>query len=379
MAVANKKFSVTIHDSTEKELKNAPENLPPTGSEPRSSTGFSAASKSNSQLNAEKNEAEAAHKGMEKLFPPPEFYMVKDQLVSVFQFALTIGLCALVVIFLVIILTSQLLSVKLIPQSHQVNSSWLSLLITSVTLLLMGGALGGGLIWGLRDWLDKKANNIWDDEVWEASRTQELDHADSATPESTEWLNSLVASVWPLINPDLFTSLADTLEDVMQASLPKMVRMISVEDLGQGSEAIRILGVKWLPTANSAKSVSIDGKVKSPKGTSDRIVPGEGEVDDDAGSRSSGQPDQDENPSEHEKDEQQENIAEGMEAEEGDFVNVEIAFSYRASSSGKGIRKKAKNAHIFLAFYLPGGLKFRKHLSPYPETTFTYAMLQLTY
>ncbi len=35
----------------------------------------------------------------------------------------------------------------------------------------------------------------------------------------------------------------------MQASLPKLVRMVSVEDLGQGSESFRILGVRWLPKA----------------------------------------------------------------------------------------------------------------------------------
>lgn len=55
----------------------------------------------------------------------------------------------------------------------------------------------------------------------------------------------------------------------------------------------------------------------------------------------------------------QEDVAEGMEAEEGDFVNLEVAFSYRASSSGKSLKVKSKNAHIYLAFYLPGGIRLR--------------------
>ena len=89
-----------------------------------------------------------------------------------------------------------------------------------------------------------RIRDTWEEEVWNAARSAEQEIAKSSTPESTQWLNSLLSSVWSLINPDLFTSLADTLEDVMQASLPKLVRMISVEDLGQGSESIRILGIR---------------------------------------------------------------------------------------------------------------------------------------
>jgi hypothetical protein len=48
-----------------------------------------------------------------------------------------------------------------------------------------------------------------------------------------------------------------------------------------------------------------------------------------------------------------------MEAEEGDFVNVEIAFAYRPST-GRGIKSRAKHAHLYLAFYLPGKIKLRK-------------------
>lgn len=41
-------------------------------------------------------------------------------------------------------------------------------------------------------------------------------------------MNSLLTSVWLLVNPDLFASRGDTLKDIMQASLPKLVRMICV-------------------------------------------------------------------------------------------------------------------------------------------------------
>jgi len=134
----------------------------------------------------------------------------------------------------------------------------------------------------------------------------------------------------------------------MQASLPKMVRMVSVDDIGQGSEALRILGVRWLPTGAAAMSVSSDGDLKSnDKSVSDRSIPGK-EVQDNSKAN-------DQNGSENEDN--GENTAEGMEAEEGDFVNVEIAFAYRPASGRKGMKERAKNAHLYLAFYLLTNVK----------------------
>lgn len=122
----------------------------------------------------------------------------------------------------------------------------------------------------------------------------------------------------------------------MQASLPSMVRMVAVEDIGQGSEALRILGVRWLPTGAAARSVGDDGKLKSSdEEKDDRKVQDDGE----------GQ--------------EQLQRQDTMEAEEGDFVNMEIAFAYRPST-GRGIKSRAKHAHLYLAFYLPGKVKFRK-------------------
>lgn len=155
---------------------------------------------------------------------------------------------------------------------------------------------------------------------------------------------------------------ADWLLDVMQASLPKAIRMISVDDLGQGSESVRILGVRWLPTGAASQSASASGKLQSPKSqeVSDRTNPGEGQVDEDvrdddnSTSRKDGKKETKEKKT---QEQEEENTAEGMEAEQGDFVNMEIAFAYRAKASGKSLRTKAKNAHIYLAFYLYAGMK----------------------
>lgn len=119
-----------------------------------------------------------------------------------------------------------------------------------------------------------------------------------------------------------------------------MVRMVAVEDVGQGSEALRILGIRWLPTGAAARSIGSDGQLKSPgEEKEDRQVEDNGE----------GQ--------EEDKMQRQDS----MEAEEGDFVNAEIAFAYRPST-GRGIKSRAKHAHLYLAFYLPGKVKLRKSI-----------------
>lgn len=144
----------------------------------------------------------------------------------------------------------------------------------------------------------------------------------------------------------------------MQASLPRLVRMVSVDDIGQGSESIRILGIRWLPTGAAAQSVSENGKIQKKKPDSklsDRTVPGEGEVED---SPKADHEDRASNAKQQFQDVQaNEQTAEGMEAEEGEFVNVEVAFAYRARPNKKNMRNRAKNAHLYLAFYLPGNIK----------------------
>ena len=342
---------VMIHDSTNADLNSAPENVPRGGS---SSGGSSL------HLEHQTEREQAEHRGMEKLFPPPHFEATRDELTDVYDRTLTLGLSSVSVIFLLLLLGNHSISVWITHRSQGSSASWLYITISSLLLLSSALMLGGTLIWGLRGWLRNKINAAWDDKVWHAAKKQGQGSFDSPMPESTEWLNSLLASIWSLINPDLFTSLADNLEDVMQASLPKMVRMISVEDLGQGSEAIRILGIRWLPRGAAAKDVSVDGKIKddNKKGESDRKVPGKGEVDAGAKPQENGSQQSGEDEKQQEGDD--ENIAEGLEAEEGDFVNIEVAFSYRASTSGRRLKDKANNAHLFLTFYLPGKIRFRE-------------------
>lgn len=67
-------------------------------------------------------------------------------------------------------------------------------------------------------------------------------------PESTEWLNSLITQIWPLINSELFTSINDQLEDIMQASVPGMIESVKIVELEQGETPMRVLSIRSLPS-----------------------------------------------------------------------------------------------------------------------------------
>ncbi|KAF2266301.1 hypothetical protein CC78DRAFT_153539 [Lojkania enalia] len=329
---------VTIHDFTVKDLKSTSKNRPPAGTVPASATGFRGMNKSDEQLKKEQKDEEDAHSIMKTLFPPPNFSITQEEIIDVYQKAITTGLG---------IFSLSLTVVVGLFHLTKDSTGWSRSFYTLVEVAVSLG-ISAVVILGMRQWTENRIKGVWETEVWQAERQEGEQLAKSQTAESAQWLNSLVASVWPLINPDLFASVTDTLEDVMQASLPKMVRMVSVDDIGQGSEAFRILGIRWLPTGAAARSVSQDGELKSKEEqNNDRTGKVEAQQDSD----------KKEQRQEGDKEDNNQNVAEGMEAEEGDFVNIEIAFAYRPSTSARGMKERAKNAHLYMAFYLPANVK----------------------
>jgi len=129
-----------------------------------------------------------------------------------------------------------------------------------------------------------------------------VNKATNSPPESAQWLNSILHSLWPIVNPSLFVAVSDLIEDTMQATVPKAVHGVRVVDIGQGSQPIRILGIRWLDPGSAAENV------------------------------------------------------EGMAAEEGDFINMEVAVAYRGKdTSGQGLRQRSANPHLFMEFYIAGG------------------------
>ncbi|OQU96034.1 C2 domain-containing protein [Cladophialophora immunda] len=346
---------IIIRDSTRKDLKAAEENIPATGSDFRTKTGLSGARKSGRELATERDEVQDSLHGMQKLFPPPAFDDLKNELTTTYERAITIGLVSVLGLVLLGEAVTRAFGVSI----YEKGSSLQSRLSAAALVILIPGVMAASVILLVRDWLGKKVDAICKDEVWDAARQEELHttQAEDAIPESVAWLNNLLSAVWPLVNPDLFTSISDMLEDVMQASLPRVVRMVSVDDLGQGSEAFRILGINWLPTGAASQSVGADGELKKngDKEGNDRTASGEGEIENGAGGKDQSNSD-DSGQNNQQKEEDQQAIREGMEAEQGDFVNMELAFAYRARSSGKSLQAKAKNAHLYLKFYLPGGV-----------------------
>lgn len=344
---------IVIHDQTEKDLRSAPENEPEPGDHHTTATGPQGASKTDEELQTETEMIQRGFNGMQRLFPPPEFQSLKRELAAAYESTVRTGLTVIGVVAASPFLFSSL------------QGRWLP---GFSTILGMLGFLSVtlGTAWGMGQWISKKVDEIVEDETWEASRREEeaVLGSDTELPESVQWLNGFLASIWPLINPDLFSSLIDTIEDVMQASLPKVVKMVSIDDMGQGNQSLRVLGVKWLPSGAASRSVGAGGKLESKDNSqpSDRTDPenaqAQGTDQDTQGNEQEGGDQKDEGKGQKSKQQEQEEVAirEGMEAEEGDFVNLELALAYRSRSSGKSMKDKAKNAHLFLKFYSVSGV-----------------------
>lgn len=131
-------------------------------------------------------------------------------------------------------------------------------------------------------------------------------------PESVEWMNTFLGVVWSLVNPEMLTPVADTIEDIMQASAPKVVENVRIAEIDQGNNPLRILSMRALP----------DNQVQDLK---DNIR--------EANMKN--------------KDPQEAAAAE----EGGSYYNMEASFAYHAKP-GKSAASRARNMHMHLVFYL---------------------------
>lgn len=132
-------------------------------------------------------------------------------------------------------------------------------------------------------------------------------------PESVEWINTFLGIFWGLINPDMFQSVADTLEDVMQASVPGVIENVRVAEINQGSNPIRLLSLRALPDSHMMEmKEAIHEENKKTKDPQEAAADEEG----------------------------------------GDYYNLECSFAYHALPTGKRASDKARNMHMQLVFYL---------------------------
>lgn len=197
------------------------------------------------------------------------------------------------------------------------------LCVCVLAAIIVIGKMFGGSLYGLIPLSMCISSGIflWMKAVLRAGRDQEWHseqkRGETATanliPESVEWMNTLLGVIWGLINPDMFAAVADTLEDVMQASVPGVIENVRVAEINQGNNPIRILSLRALP----------DGHVK--------------EMRDDIHRQNA------------EKKDPQELAAD---EEGGDYYNIECSFAYHAKPAGKGVSAKARNMHMQLVFYL---------------------------
>lgn len=142
-------------------------------------------------------------------------------------------------------------------------------------------------------------------------------------PESVEYLNALLSTIWRLINPEMFVSTIDMVEDVMQASLPGIIDAVKISDYGQGSNPVRIISMRGLPDRTTDKDY--------PK--EEWIDQGEKQTKKDA----------------DERDKLSKTTEEQDMDEAGDYVNLEIAVAYQARP---GQNLKQHNIHLLLEFFI---------------------------
>lgn len=205
--------------------------------------------------------------------------------------------------------------------------------IVSLNWMFLGGGWKGLLSSGLAGIIVACGIHLWLRKVqedanainWDAERKRATAATESLVPESVEWMNSLVGIIWNLINPEMFAAMADTLEDVMQASVPPaLIQNVKVSSIGLGDQSFKILSLRALPSAEEDKTAKKGKK-------------------EEAGGERMSEEDQ------AEKKEQRE--LEGEDNPDFKYYNLELSFAYHAIPA-KGVIGKAKNLHLEVIFYL---------------------------
>lgn len=206
------------------------------------------------------------------------------------------------------------------------------------------------LWWGWRTFLSHTEDYRWHRERQRGEKLRSFDQGEEdenhhattqGIAEGAEWLNGILEALWSVMNPELFSSLGGTLEDVMQASIPSFIHSVKVEDLAQGSTPIRITGLRILPD-EKVGSLARDMRQETSE-------------------RNSAQYETD-RPSEHGKPwpedvdqrPQKDNHIEADNDDEGGeyYVNLELGFVYRARPTAQGVGGKSRNAHLLIKFWI---------------------------
>ncbi|KAL2866602.1 C2 domain protein [Aspergillus lucknowensis] len=209
------------------------------------------------------------------------------------------------------------------PMFENLKKRGTSLCIGIVCGIIVLGRTFGASYWGLIPLAFCIASGVWlwVEEVIRSGREMEWSSEQlrgqvataNLIPESVEWINTFVGIIWGLINPDMLAPVADTIEDIMQASSPGVIENVRIAEIDQGNNPIRLLSLRSLP----------DGHVQQLQENARR------------------------------ENEENKNPEEAAALEEGgSFYNFEASFAYHAQPTGQSASAKARNMHMQLVFYL---------------------------
>lgn len=146
-------------------------------------------------------------------------------------------------------------------------------------------------------------------------------------PESVEWLNAAIACVWKQLNPEMFVSMLDMVEDIMQSSLPGFVQAVKISDFGLGANPLRFIAIRGLADVMTDPEYPRRTWIEHQEGADDSQREGaKGEAED-----------------EIEQSKRQD--------EAGDFLNMEVSFCYSALT-GESAKDRSRNVHLLVEFFL---------------------------
>lgn len=174
--------------------------------------------------------------------------------------------------------------------------------------------------------------------------------------ESAEWLNSVLESLWSVMNSDLFSSLGSTLEDVLQASTngQAFIQAVKVEDLAQGSTPLRLTGFRVLGDEEAVDLRKAAQKAMRERQAKEKKVYMPQEEKDTMDNSSNDIPNADDE-EQAQKGGKPGNSAGGKAIDDdtgGSFMNLELSFVYRARPTSGTVASKSRNAHLLIKFWV---------------------------
>ncbi|KAF7618916.1 C2 domain protein [Aspergillus flavus] len=214
-------------------------------------------------------------------------------------------------------------SISYKPMYDQLEKRGTGLCIGIVFGILFVGRMFGGSLWALFPLAACIASGVWlwvqevirsgREMEWSSEKLRGQIAIANLLPESVEWMNSFLGVIWGLINPEMLSPIADTIEDIMQASAPSVVENVRIAEIDQGNNPLRILSLRALPDEH-VQHIKDNVREENLKN----------------------------------KDPQE---AAAME-EGGSYYNIEASFAYHAKPTGQTASSKARNMHMQLVFYL---------------------------